>query len=161
LPTLSWNISLNRGSGCFDVAERRPIWVLRPWTADYYAHSSILAQLVSGAIAIAASLPPRPTDAGELTIEREEEKKSSVRPCNPPVPEWSCYFSELAQIPEWVRNGLVTFPSWHKSQNGLVTFPRWHKSQNGLVTFPRWHKSRNGRVTQTFLVQVRTGWQGQ
>ena len=124
--------------------------MLRPWTADYYAHSSILAQLVSGAIAIAASLPPRPTDAGELTIEREEEKKSSVRPCNPPVPEWSCYFSELAQIPEWVRNGLVTFPSWHKSQNGLVTFPRWHKSQNGLVTFPRWHKSRNGRVTQTF-----------
>jgi len=81
---------------------------------------------------------------------KEKKKKSSVRPCNPPVPEWSCYFSELAQIPEWVRNGLVTFPSWHKSQNGLVTFPRWHKSQNGLVTFPRWHKSRNGRVTQTF-----------
>ena len=140
MPTLSWNISLNRGSGCFDVAERRPIWVLRPWTADYYAHSSILAQLVSGAIAIAASLPPRPTDAGELTIEREEEKKSSVRPCNPPVPEWSCYFSELAQIPEWscYFSEMAQIPEWSCYFSEMAQIPKWPGNPDFFGTSQNW-----------------------
>ena len=135
---------MNRGSGCFDVAERRPIWVLRPWTADYYAHSSILAQLVSGAIAIAASLPPRPTDAGELTIEREEEKKSSVRPCNPPVPKWgpkwSCYFSELAQIPEWscYFSEMAQIPEWSCYFSEMAQIPKWPGNPDFFGTSQNW-----------------------
>ena len=92
-----------------------------------------------------------------------KEKKKRSLPCGP--------------VTHQSQNGLVTFPSWHKSQNGSEmvlllfragTIPEWSCYFSEMAQIPEWscYFSEMAQIPKwpgnpDFLVQVRTGWQGQ